>query len=72
MPHSGRHGFATRLADEIGERAASRLTRHKTVAAFSGYASHTSEALLEKGRKALKVRKVPEAAKPEDESSPAE
>lgn len=72
VPHSGRHGFATRLADEIGERAASRLTRHKTVAAFTGYASHTSEALLEKGRKALQIQKAPKATKPEAESYPEE
>lgn len=72
VPHSGRHGFATRLADEIGERAASRLTRHRTASAFSGYASHTSEAILEKGRKALQVRKAPEATKPEAESNPEE
>lgn len=59
VPHSGRHGFATRLADEIGERAASRLTRHRTASAFEGYAAHTSEELLEKGRKALKLGKKP-------------
>ena len=57
VPHSGRHGFATRLADEIGERAASRLTRHRSSTAFEGYASHTSEEILEKGRQALKLEK---------------
>ena len=59
VPHSGRHGFATRLADEIGERAAARLTRHRTTTAFEGYAAHTSEELLEKGRQALKLGKKP-------------
>jgi len=60
VPHSGRHGFATRLADAIGERAAARLTRHRTTTAFEGYAAHTSEELLEKGRQALKLGKKPE------------
>jgi integrase len=59
VPHSGRHGFATRLADEIGERAAARLTRHRTTTAFEGYAAHTSEELLEKGRQALRLTKKP-------------
>lgn len=61
VPHSGRHGFATRLADEIGERAAARLTRHRTSTAFEGYAAHTSDEMIEKGRNALRlVKKTPD------------
>lgn len=55
--HSGRHFFATRLADEIGPRAAARLTRHRSAAAFDRYAAHDSPEALEKARDAMRLPK---------------
>jgi integrase len=55
--HSGRHFFATRLADEIGPRAAARLTRHRSAAAFDRYAAHDSPEALERARDAMRLPK---------------
>jgi integrase len=53
--HSGRHGAATRLAEDIGPRNAAKITRHKSPQAFMGYADHDTEEIFEKARKALTV-----------------
>ncbi|MGA2546426.1 MAG: site-specific integrase [Rectinemataceae bacterium] len=55
--HSGRHFFATRLADEIGPRAAARLTRHRSAAAFDRYAAHDTPEALERARDAMRLPK---------------
>jgi integrase len=55
--HSGRHFFATRLADEIGPRAAARLTRHRSAASFDRYAAHDSPEALERARDAMRLPK---------------
>lgn len=53
--HSGRHLTATRLAETIGSRAAARVTRHRSMAAFEGYASHDSKEALDRARDALNL-----------------
>ena len=53
--HSGRHGAATRLAEDIGPRNAAKITRHKSPQAFMGYADHDTDETFEKARKALNV-----------------
>jgi integrase len=55
--HSGRHFFATRLADEIGPRAAARLTRHRSAAAFDRYAAHDTPEALDRARDAMRLPK---------------
>lgn len=56
--HSGRHHYATILAEELGERAARKLTRHRSIQAFQGYADHETAEAIEAGRKALRLPKA--------------
>jgi len=51
--HGGRHFAASLLADEIGPALARKITRHKSIAAFKGYADHESIEAMEKARVAL-------------------
>jgi len=53
--HSGRHGAATRLAEQMEPRDAARVTRHRSAQAFAGYSDHTTEDLLDRARTALSV-----------------
>lgn len=52
--HSGRHHFATLLADEIGERQAARMTRHRSPQAFIEYADHERAEAVRAAREALR------------------
>ncbi|PKL75094.1 MAG: hypothetical protein CVV27_17140 [Candidatus Melainabacteria bacterium HGW-Melainabacteria-1] len=52
--HGGRHFAASLLADEIGPALARKITRHRSVAAFKGYADHESIEAMDAAREALR------------------
>ncbi len=54
--HSGRHLAASLLADTVGPEIAKKITRHRTIAAFEGYASHQTREDLDQARKVLNLQ----------------
>ena len=55
--HSGRHMAASLLAEAVGPELARKVTRHRTIAAFEGYAAHQTEEGMETARLALFIEK---------------
>ncbi len=53
--HSGRHLAASLLADTVGPEIAKKITRHRTIAAFEGYASHQTKEDLDQARRVLNI-----------------
>ncbi len=60
--HSGRHMAASLLAEAVGPELARKVTRHRTIAAFEGYAAHQTDEGMETARLALFIEK-PKAGK---------
>lgn len=54
--HGGRHFAASLLTDEIGPALARKITRHRSIAAFKGYADHESVEAMDAARKALRFK----------------
>ena len=57
--HGGRHFAASLLAEELGPALARKITRHRSLAAFKGYADHESIEAMEKARAALQFANIP-------------
>ncbi len=55
--HSGRHMAASLLAEAIGPELAKKATRHRTIAAFAGYADHQTDEAMEAARLAMHIVK---------------
>jgi integrase len=57
--HGARHSYATRLLDsgELSPAEVAKLTRHKDLSMLSRYGGHVQPETLEKGRKALSMKK---------------
>ena len=57
--HGARHSYTTRLLDsgELSPAEVAKLTRHKDLSMLSRYGGHVQPETLEKGRKALSMKK---------------
>lgn len=51
--HSGRHLAASLLSETIGPDLARKITRHRTLSAFEGYADHQTEEAIESSKEAI-------------------
>lgn len=54
--HGTRHSFATKMNSALGADDAMKMTRHKNRDVFETYAGHVQPELIEKARKALKIK----------------
>lgn len=51
--HSGRHFAASLLSETVGAELARKITRHRTISAFEGYADHQTEEAIESSKEAI-------------------
>lgn len=57
--HGARHAYTTRLLDSgvLSPAEVAKLTRHRDLSMLSRYGGHTRDETIEKGRKALSLKK---------------